>query len=115
VGATARVLLSQLNEDDLKSALNNLRITAVTKSSITDKKTIMEEAKNITRQGYAISYGERIVGSMCVSAPIKNYYWPAALSVVGPESRVKPELNTIIKKLVASTDRITGYIRKSIK
>jgi DNA-binding IclR family transcriptional regulator len=115
VGATARVLLSQLNDEELKAALNTLRISRVTDRSMTDKKAIMEHAKKIRKQGYAISYGERIAGSLCVSAPIKNYFWPAALSVVGPETRLKPELDTNKESLIASADRITGNIGKFIR
>ena len=115
VGATARVLLSQLNDDELKAALKTLSIVRVTERSMTDKKLIMEQSKKIRKQGYAISYGERIAGSLCVSAPIKNYFWPAALSVVGPETRLKTELNTIKQELITSTYRITGNIRKFIR
>lgn len=115
VGATARVLLSQLNDEDLRAALNTLHITAVTDHSMTDKKIIIEHAKRIRKQGYAVSYGERITGSLCVSAPIKNYFWPAALSVVGPETRVKPKLNTIKKEVIASAGRISGNIGQFMK
>jgi IclR family KDG regulon transcriptional repressor len=115
VGATARVLLSQLKDDDLKAALNTLHITAVTDRSMTEKNTIMEHSKRIRKQGYAVSYGERIAGTLCVSAPIKDYFWPAALSVVGPEARLKHNLDTIKEELIASTDRITGNIGKFMR
>ncbi len=115
VGATARVLLSQLQDNELKAAMKDLSIARVTDRSLTDKKIIMEQAKKIRKQGYAVSYGERIAGSLCVSAPIKHYFWPAALSVVGPETRLRPELMKIKQELMGSTERITGSIRTFIR
>jgi IclR family KDG regulon transcriptional repressor len=110
VGATAKVLLSQLNNEELQATIKNIRISNVTEHSVTDKKVLIAQSKKIRQQGYAISYGERIAGALCISAPIKNYFWPAALSVVGPEIRLKPRVNELVREVTARSSRITNNI-----
>jgi IclR family KDG regulon transcriptional repressor len=110
VGATAKVLLSQLDDNELKIALNNIRLTRVTEHSIVDKDELMAQAKEIQRQGYSVSYGERIPGALCISAPIKNYLLPVALSLVGPVSRLEPRIDETIKEVVAGSSHITDSI-----
>lgn len=110
VGATAKVLLSQLNDEELQAAIKNIRISCVTEHSVTDKKVLIAQSRKIRQQGYAISYGERIAGALCISAPIRNYFWPAALSVVGPEIRLKPSVNELIREVTTRSSRITNNI-----
>jgi IclR family KDG regulon transcriptional repressor len=110
VGATAKVLLSQLDDDQLSVVIKNININPVTEHSVTDKKVLISQAKEIRQRGYAISYGERIPGALCISAPIRNYFWPAALSVVGPESRTESRVDEYRERLIASADRISENI-----
>jgi DNA-binding IclR family transcriptional regulator len=110
VGATAKVLLSQLDDAELKAALKNIKISHVTEHSVTDEKELIAQAKVIRNQGYAISHGERINGALCISAPINNYFWPVALSVVGPEGRFQPRAEESLKEILASAGRITKNI-----
>ena len=110
VGAAAKVLLSQLNDNELQTALNNIKITRVTENSIVDKEELMAQAREIQRQGYSVSYGERIPDALCVSAPIKNYFLPVALSLVGPVSRLEPKINETIREVVAGSSHITDSI-----
>lgn len=112
VGATARVLLSQLDDAELKAALKNIRISHVTEHSVTDKKELIAHAKAIRKRGYAVSHGERIDGALCISAPVKGYFWPVALSVVGPEVRFHPRVEKYLKEIMASSSRITDNITK---
>ena len=110
VGATAKVLLSQLNDEELKAAIKNIRVSSVTEHSVTDKKILIAQSKKIRQQGYAISYGERIAGALCISSPIKNYFWPAALSIIGPEIRLKPRVNELVREVTTRSSRITNNI-----
>lgn len=110
VGAAAKVLLSQLDDEELGTALRNITISRVTEHSVIDKKELMAQAKEISRQGYAVSYGERIAGALCISAPIKNYFWPVALSLVGPVSRLEPRRDETLKEVMAGARHITDNI-----
>ena len=115
VGATAKVLLSQLEDHELKSALKSIKISRVTEHSVINKKELMEQAKEIRRQGYAVSYGERIPDALCISAPIKDYFWPVALSLVGPVNRLEPRVEEITKEVVTRANHITNTIAEFFK
>ena len=110
VGATAKVLLAQLDDDQLKAALKNINIIPVTEQSVIDSKELMAQAGEIREKGYAISHGERIPGALCISAPVKNYFWPVALSIVGPDIRFKPSVDRTLQEILASTQRINDNI-----
>ena len=111
VGSAAKVLLSQLDDEELKLVTKNVSIRQVTEHSVTDKKVLIAQIREIRRQGYSISYGERIAGAMCISAPVNNYFWPVALSVVGPESRLRPQVEDAVKKITATARRITDNVK----
>jgi DNA-binding IclR family transcriptional regulator len=110
VGATAKVLLAQLDDDELKVALKNIKIIRVTEHSVIDNKELMAQAREIRRQGFAISHGERIPGALCISTPVKNYFWPVALSIVGPEIRFKPGVDQALEEMLSSANRISSTI-----
>jgi DNA-binding IclR family transcriptional regulator len=111
-GASVKVLLSLLNDKQLKAALENMNITRATERTVTDKELLTAQIKEIRQQGYAVSYGERVAGAMCVSVPIKNYSLPAALSAVGPENRLRLKEKEVIAGLKASSARISGSIAR---
>ena len=66
--------------------------------------------KEIKEQGFAVSHGEIIPGIECIAAPIKNYNYPAALAVMGPENRIKHRTTEIIEVLKASAHCISSRI-----
>lgn len=110
VGATAKVLLSQLDDDELRASVKNIRLSSITEHSITDKKVLVSQAKEVRQRGYDVSYGERIAGALCISAAIHNYHWPAALSLVGPEIRINSQVDVLIDKVITSASRISENI-----
>lgn len=110
VGATGKALLSQLSDDEIREVLYRVDLKKVSKNIVTDRRELITQLYDIRRQGYAISYGERIPGAMCVSAVIKNYTYPVALSVLGLESRIKPRVREITEALLAGAGRISQVI-----
>lgn len=110
VGATAKVLLSQLGDKELRIAMRYIETGRVTEHSVTDKNVLMAQSKEIRERGYAVSYGERILGALCISAPIRDYFWPAALSLVGPESRIKASVDELVTEVMISASSISRNI-----
>jgi DNA-binding IclR family transcriptional regulator len=110
VGATAKVLLSQLEDEELKTALKNVRIRHITEYSVTDEKELLAQLKEIRNHGYGISLGERILGALCISVPVNDYFWPVALSVVGPEQRFRPLVEQTLNETLLSSKRISNSI-----
>jgi len=111
-GAAGKVLLSQLSSHDLKIILKNMHFEAITEKTITDKEELMFQIKRIKQQGYHICTGERIIGAMGISTPVKNYSLPVALSIVGPEVRMKPRVKELLEALQTSALSISRNIKE---
>jgi IclR family acetate operon transcriptional repressor len=114
VGATAKVLLSQLGEAELREILSKVDLAELSGHVIKDKYRLMAQLKGIKARGYGISSGERIAGAICISAAINNYSCPAALSVLGPESRLRPRMEEIRDELLTSVRRISNSLRNVV-
>jgi DNA-binding IclR family transcriptional regulator len=110
IGATARVLLSQLDDKELKNVLKHVKTNALTEDSAVANTPSLEQILEIRKKGYAVSYGERNKGAVCISAPVKNYFCPVALYTVGLEERLGPRVEMIIKELKAGASWISEDI-----
>jgi len=88
-GAGSEVLLSQLDDESLVSALKAIQWIKITERSLTTQKSLLARMKKVRRDGYAISSGERIAGAICIAVPVKKYDLPAALILLGPQFRIK--------------------------
>ena len=110
-GATAKVLFSQVSDENLDLALKYLNIDGSNNPlTIINKDTLNKKLMQVKQQGYIISYGETLPGILGISAPIRNYTCPAALSILGPESRFRPKINSLIEELKISTNKISTII-----
>lgn len=108
VGSAGKVLLSELRDHDLQLLLQSLRLEPIGPNTITDKKTLLNELGKVRKQGYATSFGERITGSASISVPVKNYFCPVALSVLGPDNRFSfKKMMDILKVMKESSKRIS--------
>lgn len=71
-GASAKVLLANVPQDELNLLLAELSGGPHSGMTISDIEELKKELEYIRENEYAISYGERVVGSVGISAPIKN-------------------------------------------
>ena len=53
------------------------------------------------------------MGAMSIAVPIMNYIYPAALTVLGPENRIKPKMEYFLKEFKKSANRISKSILES--
>jgi IclR family KDG regulon transcriptional repressor len=111
-GANTRVLLSQLDNRELKIALANLVMEPLTEHTVTDKEQLMALIKQIKRQGYALSYGERITGAINISVPVKGYIVPASLAILGPDSRIHPKTAEFLSELIAFGKQVEQNLKQ---
>ena len=109
-GATGKVLLAQLSDKEISENLRKVNLAHVTAGNVTDKNEFTNQLAEIRQRGYAVSCGERIAGVICIAAPIGNYTFPAALSVLGPAQRMEPRLAELTEELIASAKRISDNI-----
>jgi DNA-binding IclR family transcriptional regulator len=77
-----------------------------------DKETIKKQLKQARKQGYYVSTG-KTEGIMAVSVPISHYLCPVALSVVGPEIRIKPVAANVVAEMSKSAKIIAEKLNKS--
>jgi DNA-binding IclR family transcriptional regulator len=106
-GAASKILLSLLSDAALKSIINKIQFEPLTEHTVTNKEDLMIRIKEIRKQGYAVTSSERVSGAISVAAPLKDYVLPAALSILGPESRMKPRMAQFTEKLVSAANRIS--------
>ena len=115
VGATAKVLLSQLNEKEIGEALTKVDLKKLMGKRVVSRDLLATQIGDIKQKGYGISFGERIAGAMCISTAVTGYSHPVALSILGPENRIKPRAKAITEELIASARRISRSITNTSK
>ena len=107
-GASGKVLLAYLPEDQRNAIVGKGRLEKYTSLTITDNKKLEKNLKVIRKKGYAISRGEREPDAFSVTAPI----WDAggrivaSISISGPNFRLTDGLlkNDIQEILDASKE-----------
>jgi DNA-binding IclR family transcriptional regulator len=94
VGAAGLVLIAFLDEEEIEQVLSSLPqpLEVVTEDTVTEMETLRRRLAGVRGSGYAISSGERVPGAAAVSVPIRAHgELVAALSILGPETRLPPE------------------------
>lgn len=110
LGASAKVLLSQVSNEDLELALQYHEFNRKDDSLTIDKDAFVKKMEVIRQRGYVVTCGESIPGVLGISAPIKSYLCPAALSILGPEGRLRPKMGPLIEEVKTSASRISDFI-----
>ncbi|MDQ1002172.1 IclR family KDG regulon transcriptional repressor [Neobacillus niacini] len=101
-GASAKVLLAFLPEEDLVKYLREIELPKLTDNTITSKDELLDELSKISDQGFAISYGERLKGIIAISAPIFDPFNEilASLTVVIPTARFEEYKKQVLIDLI---------------
>jgi DNA-binding IclR family transcriptional regulator len=86
-GAAGKILLSQLDDEEISKILDASELIPVGPKTITNRKKLWEEIKKARKQGYAVSCGEIVAGVAALAVPIQNYFIPVAMCILAPESR----------------------------
>ena len=87
--ALGKAILAFLPDEERKPLEAN-PLDYITTRTVTDRRALAKQTKDIRRRGYAIEIGENEEGSMCIGAPIldERAYPVAALSLSAPERRM---------------------------
>jgi DNA-binding IclR family transcriptional regulator len=112
-GASGKVLLSQFSDEVLNHLLDNTPLVKIAKNTITDRKVLVRELKKVREQGYAISSSETMESAFSICVPIREYYCPVALSVLGPQFRLESKSKELEQVMKESARRISGKINKA--
>jgi DNA-binding IclR family transcriptional regulator len=111
LGATAKVLLSQLNPEELELALKYFEIDRSESLSSMNRDELILQLEEIKRQRYAVSHGERNKGRIGISSAIRGYICPAALSIAGAGNHLEPRLPEMINEVKQSAENISTRIQ----
>ncbi|WP_017379054.1 IclR family transcriptional regulator [Paenisporosarcina sp. TG-14] len=89
-GASAKLLMAFLPSEELSDLLNELEFTKIAENTIMNKEDLMKELTKVYKEGYAVSWGERVKGAFSVSAPIRNRLNEviAGVTIIIPTARV---------------------------
>ncbi|MCG8401164.1 MAG: IclR family transcriptional regulator [Firmicutes bacterium] len=111
-GASGKILLAHFSDEKLEKYLNDTKLVALTTNTIVNRDTLEQELQIIRRQGYAVSYGEKVSGVISASAPIWNEKGDvsSSLSIAAPVER-RPELERFVKLVVEGAMEISNYNR----
>jgi len=110
-GASGRVLLSQLSDKELKTAIKCMNLFSNSVYTVIDKDKLLDHIKSIQKRGYDIGSDERATGAMCMAAPVRNYDLPATIYILGPEMRIKPRKTEYMNYLLKSAENISNNIK----
>ena len=93
VGAASKVLLTGMEDDEIKGYLERTELVPFQETTITDKATLWREIRTIRKRGYAESKGELFAGGGALAAPIKDFSGKtiAVIDILTPVHRYTPQ------------------------
>src|SRR5262249_38905471 len=112
-GSMGKLLLAFTDDAERAQLLDQLPLEAITRRTITDRRTLELELADIRRVGFAVSRGGRAAGVAWLSAPVfgADGRILAALAIIGPESRLgDPVLARSRAPLLAAAHDVTRQI-----
>ncbi|WP_213698006.1 IclR family transcriptional regulator [Acetomicrobium sp.] len=94
----SKILLAYQPQSTINDIISSC-LRMFTSHTITDPEILSEQLKDIRSKGYVVTCGEVDEGSMGIGVPIRDYSTSVvgALSVVGPEFRMKPIISKILR------------------
>ena len=114
-GASGRVLLASLPENEMLAILDQIELLPLTPQSVTDRDQYLNELRLARKQGYAYAADQVIVGSAGVSAPILNPNGEVVAAVVvrGPAARITKNVSKEIGAAVCQVAKdIEGHLNE---
>lgn len=112
--AAGKVLLANLPEDRIDKLLDVSELSAVTEHTVTDPEVLRSELDGIRSEGYAIDYGEQVVGIGFVACPIvEDNDLLGSVSVACPTGRLRRDeyREDLIRIVRAASEEISVNYR----
>lgn len=105
-GASGKVLLAHLPEGEARTVLE----AELVLDTEAHRQEWQAELTRIRRQGYAVTYSDRIQGACGISAPIwgKSGQLVAGMTISGPEERIREAESDLVSKLLAAAAEISA-------
>jgi len=116
LSSMGKVLLSQFDDEEVKRILKSTHMEKRTKNTHTDIGAVLDEVRNVRKNGYAVDNEENEDNIFCIGAPVYDYRKKiiAAISTTG-NNREYLSLDSGIIALVKNTaeeiSKRIGYTR----
>ena len=89
-----------------------MNILPVGSKTIKDENQLRREINKIRKKGFGTSFGETHTDAAGISVPVKGYFFPVVLSVMGPKVRFKPI--SILNELGETAIRISDNLLQDL-
>jgi DNA-binding IclR family transcriptional regulator len=112
-GATGKVLLAFMSPTEIDAYLSKVRLNKLAARTITDRNALKREIEKIRRDGYAISFDDRLDGLGGISAPILGRWGnaTACITIAGRSERLSLALlEQWAGPLTAAASKIAGLL-----
>lgn len=112
-GAFRKVLLAYQPEAWIHEYVNSIKLERYTPRTLTRKSAILQELALTRARGYALSYGEYLIDSGGIAAPVFDYRneLQAALFIWGPYTRLNEKtFSSIVPHVVGSAAELTRLL-----
>ncbi|MEM9579372.1 MAG: IclR family transcriptional regulator [Pseudomonadota bacterium] len=108
---SSKSILAFGGEDLLNRVLSSPR-AHYTENTLVDDNDLRRQLAEIRKQGYSVSNSERIEGAIAIGAPIINadQSVTSCLSLLGPEFRIKKDIDLLAKRLVAAATEVRDVL-----
>jgi len=113
--ALGKTLLAFQPEDEQSRIIRGIRLIPLTATTITSRQKLVEELKEIRKQGYALDRREIEEDVECIGAPIRNHIGDviAAISISGPRKKIhtpdEKQFVSLVKETAALISSKMGY------
>jgi len=113
--SVGKCILAYLSEEKRNKILDEVQFVPYTAKTKTSKEALVEELKQIRKNGYALDDEELSVGVCCIAAPIYNHKGEVknCIGISGPSARIRMEnIDSYINKLKIAASNIShnmGY------
>lgn len=99
--ASGRIMLAYLPPPWTEEFLAKARLTPLTRTSITDRRTLRRIVAEVREQGYAVTLGESTEGVVGIAAPIFDARGQVVASIVlaAPQARVQGKLAGLARQV----------------
>ncbi|MFE6751842.1 IclR family transcriptional regulator [Kitasatospora purpeofusca] len=84
-----KALLAQLPEEEARAVLGPNPLPAHTPHTVTDPQELMAQLAEARERGYVVDDQEQEIGVRCIALAVPGAPTPTALSVSGPEARIR--------------------------
>ncbi len=84
-----KALLAQLPEEEAQAVLGPNPLPAHTPHTVTDPQELMAQLAEARERGYVVDDQEQEIGVRCIALAVPGAPTPTALSVSGPEARIR--------------------------